>query len=178
VRDLSITSIAEEAGLSRVTLHRRGAKLDDYLVGVLGRASDDLRASLWPVLTAPGRARERLASALEVLCAVCERHAGVMTALFAVPPRPLPGEPERTTSLQFIEPFERLLRDGELDGSLHVTEARADATLVANAVAWTYLHMRQAHGWDESMATERVVRLALAELVAGAPQPAITPQEH
>ena len=96
VRDLSITSIAEEAGLSRVTLHRRGAKLDDYLVGVLGRASDDLRASLWPVLTAPGRARERLATALEVLCAVCERHAGVMTALFAVPPRPLPGGP--TTS--------------------------------------------------------------------------------
>jgi AcrR family transcriptional regulator len=161
---LSITAIAEEAGLSRVTLHRRGARVDDYLIAVLGRASDDLRTSLWPVLTGPGPALARLDAALRVLCDVCERHAGVMMAMYGVPARPLPGRPGRTTSLEFIEPFERLLRDGTLDGTAPSDDPLADATLVANAVAWTYLHMRHAHRWDPATATERVVRLGLAHL--------------
>jgi AcrR family transcriptional regulator len=162
---LSISAIAEEAGLSRVTLHRRGARLDDYLIAVLGRASDDLRASLWPVLTSSGTAEARLREALEILCEVCERHTGVMTAMYSTPARPLPDEPGRTTSMEFIEPFERLLRDGRLDGSLVCDDPVPEATLVANAVAWTYLHMRQAHRWDAETASTRVVRLAIAHLL-------------
>jgi len=162
---LSISAISEEAGLSRVTLHRRGARLDDYLVAVLGRASTDLRASLWPVLTGPGTAEDRMRNALEILCEVCERHTGVMTAMYATPARPLPDEPGRTTSMQFIEPFERLLRDGVLDGSLVCEDPVSDATLVANAVAWTYLHMRQAHRWDRATASTQMIRLAMAHLL-------------
>ena len=79
-----------------------------------------------------------LATALTVLCAVVERHAGVMAAFYRKPPRPLPtdpGRPERTTSIEFIEPFERLLTDGTIDGSLASTDPKHDATLVAMQLA-------------------------------------------
>jgi AcrR family transcriptional regulator len=164
VAGLNISAIAAEAGLSRVTLHRRGARLDDYLVAVLGRVSDDLRASLWPAMTGAGPAAERLAAALRSLCEVCERHAGVMSAMYGRRPRPLPGRPGRTTSFEFIEPFERLLRDGNVDGSLHSADPGRDATLTANMVCWTYLHMRQAHRWDAETAASQVVPAAVAHL--------------
>jgi AcrR family transcriptional regulator len=164
VAGLNISAIAAEAGLSRVTLHRRGARLDDYLVAVLGRVSDDLRASLWPAMTGAGPAAERLAAALRTLCEVCERHVGVMSAMYGHQPRPLPGRPGRTTSFEFIEPFERLLRDGNVDGSLHSADPLPDATLTANMVCWTYLHMRQAHRWDAETAVNHVVPAAVAHL--------------
>jgi len=164
VAGLNISAVAAEAGVSRVTLHRRGATLDDYLVAVLGRVSDDLRASLWPAMTGTGSAAERLAAALRTLCEVCERHAGVMSAMFGHPPRPLPDRPGRTTSFEFIEPFERLLRDGNVDGSLHSAEPLPDATLTANMVCWSYLHMRQAHRWDAETAAGHVVPAAVAHL--------------
>jgi AcrR family transcriptional regulator len=163
----TMTAIADEAGTSRVTLHRRGLSIDDYVVAALGRASDELRAELWPVLTGPGDAATRLTTALTVLCAVVERHAGVMAAFYRKPPRPLPtdpGRPERTTSIEFIEPFERLLTDGTIDGSLASTDPKHDATLVANAVCWTYLHMREAHRWPGPATAEQIVAMATAHL--------------
>src|SRR5690606_2974874 len=122
--------IADEAALSRVTLHRRGAGVDDFVVAVLARASDDLRASLWPAVTASGDAASRLQSGLHVLCEVAERHAAVLTAFYAEPARPIPGRDGRTTSFEFIELFERLMRDGNLDGSLQVDDPAGEATLV------------------------------------------------
>lgn len=163
---LNISAIAEEAGLSRVTLHRRGASVDDYVVAVLGRVSDDLRASLWPAMTGNGPAAERLADALRTLCEVCERHAGIMSAMYGHPARPLPGRPGRTTSFEFIEPFERLLRDGNVDGSLDSADPLPDATLAANMVCWTYLHMRQAHRWNAETAASRVIAATVAHLLS------------
>jgi AcrR family transcriptional regulator len=164
VPGLNISAVAEEAGISRVTLHRRGTSVEDLVVAVLGRASDDLRAALLPVLAGPGVAAARLDAALHVLCEVAERHAGVLTALFGFEPRPLPGRPGRTTSFEFIEPFERLLVDGRQDGTLRAADPRADATLVANAVCWTYLHMRQAHRWAPAVAADRAIAMACAGL--------------
>jgi AcrR family transcriptional regulator len=161
---LTLTAIAERAGVSRVTVHRRGAHLDQYVVAVLGRASDDLRQSLWPLMTSADRAADRLAAALAILCEVCERHSGIMVAMFGVPARPLPDRPDRTTSLEFIEPFAKLIADGLADGSLVGDDAPRQATLTANTVAWTYLHMRRAHGWSAADASARVVGLATAHL--------------
>ena len=171
VRGLTISAIAEEAGVSRVTLHRREVSVDDVVVAVLARASDDLRASLWPALTAAGDAASRLHVALRALCDVAERHAPVLTAFYGQPARAIPGRPGRTTSFEFIEPFERLLRDGAVDGSLHVEDPAAEATLVANAVCWTYLHMRRAHRWSAGRAAERVIALATAHLMVDVPSP-------
>jgi AcrR family transcriptional regulator len=162
---LNLTAIAETAGISRVTMHRRGATVDDYVVAVLGRASDDLRASLWPILTSSEPAADRLRRALTVLCEVCERHTGIMAAMFGVPARPLPGRPGRTTSLQFIEPFAKLLDDGQTDGSITTADPMRDATLLANCVAWTYLHMRRAHGWNPTDTAERTVTMATASFL-------------
>ncbi len=165
VKGLTISAIAGQADLSRVTLHRRGANLDDYVVAVLARASDDLRTSLWPAITGTDDAATRLATALHILCDVAERHAVVLTSFYGAAARPIPGKPGRTTSFEFIEPFERLLLDGSMDGSLHVEDPRGEATLVANSVCWTYLHMRRAHGWPPRRAAERVVAMATAHLL-------------
>jgi AcrR family transcriptional regulator len=165
LRGLTITAVADEAGLSRVTLHRRGVGVDEFVVAVLARASDDLRSSLWPAVTASGDAASRLHAGLRVLCEVAERHAAVLTAFFAESARPIPGRPGRTTSFEFIELFERLLLDGNLDGSLQVDDPATESTLVANAVCWTYLHMRRAHMWPPRTAADRVITLATAHLV-------------
>lgn len=164
LRGLSISAIAEEAAVSRVTLHRRGVSVDDLIIAVLARASDDLRASLWPVMTDSGDAATRLRTALAALCAVAERHGAVLTAFYAEPTRQIPDRPGRTTSFEFIELFERLLRDGDLDGSLRVEDPAAQAALVANSVCWTYLHMRRAHGWTFRATTDLVIDMATASL--------------
>lgn len=165
MRGLTISAVADEAAVSRVTLHRRGITVDDLVVGVLGRASDDLRASLWPAVTSNGDAATRLGDGLEVLCQVAERHAPVLTAFFGEPARPLPDRPGRTTSFEFIELFERLLRDGQLDGTLAVEDPAAQATLIANTVCWSYLHMRRAHRWSAERARRQVIDLATASLL-------------
>lgn len=162
---LTITAIAEEAGLSRVTLHRRGASIDDYVVAVLGRVSEDLRQALWPVLTGAGDAATRLRSALEVLCEVVERHSGVFASFYGTPAWPIPGQPGRTTSLEFIEPFERILTDGRVDGTLRSDDPRRDATFVANTAAWTYCHMRRAHAWDPADTAADVIAVAMSTVL-------------
>lgn len=170
---LTLSAVAEEANVSRVTLHRWGATLDHLLVAVIVRVVEEARGSLWPVLTGPGDAASRLREAFETLCAVCERNAGVMSAMYGVPPRPLPGRPGRTTSLELIDPFERLLRDGVLDGSLRSADPTRDATLVVNTAIWAYLHMRRAHRWPRDEVAARVVALVMADLVAE-PTPSTT----
>lgn len=161
---LSLSAVADEVGISRVTLHRHGVRRGDLLAGVARRTSDDLRASLWPVLTDAGDAASRLATALGVLCQVIDRHAGVLGALYHVPDRPDPARGGRRAGFDFIEPFERLLLDGAIDGSLRSVDAAEDAELVVNAVTWTYLHLRTAHGWPEERAAARTIGLATAHL--------------
>lgn len=162
LRGLNLSSVAEEAGISRVTLHRRGVTVTQLVITVLRRASDELRELLWPVVTGPGSAAERLETAFTTLCDVVDRHAGPMAATFLVPPQPLPEAPERTTSLQFVEPFQRLLADGVVDGSLRSDDPQRDGLLLANAVCWTYLHMRAAHEWGRDDAVAGLVAMAMA----------------
>src|SRR3954465_4224836 len=72
--------IAEEAGLSRVTLHRRGITKDTILTELSARAVDSYRAALWPALTSPGSGAERLKAALEALCAQTEDNLELLVA--------------------------------------------------------------------------------------------------
>lgn len=167
VAGLSLSAIAAEAGISRVTLHRRGATVERLVIAVVGRVSDELREALWPVLTASGPAVDRLEQALLRLCRVAEDHAGVLSAIYRLPVRALPDRPERTTSLEFVEPFQRLLEDGRQDGTLHSDDPAPEAALLANAVVWSYLHMRQAHDWPPEEAAGRVIAMAMAGHRAG-----------
>jgi hypothetical protein len=130
------------------------------------RAAEDVRASLWPALTGPGTAATRFVAALEELCDVVERHRGVLAALFSAKDPPRPDRRGRRSGFDFIEPFERLLRDGVVDGSLRSAEPELDAELAVNAVTWTYIHLRSAHGWTRAAARAKVVGMAVAGLVS------------
>src|SRR3954469_21048093 len=73
--------IADEAGVSRVTLHRRGITKDTILAELSARAVDSYRAALWPALTAPGTGAERLEAALTALCNQAEDNLELLVAL-------------------------------------------------------------------------------------------------
>ena len=167
----TLERIAHEAGLSRVTLHRRGMSRDAIFATLADAAADEYRDALWPALTAMGTARERLELALAALCAVAERNLQVLVALQAesdtVFHEDQPGGAESSTRGAFTDPLVRLLRDGELDGTLHAADVLETATVLFNQVGWTYIHLRTGHRWRPERAERAVVELALHGVAAG-----------
>lgn len=150
--------IAADAGLSRVTLHRRGVTKDGLLAGLAARATEDYRAAMWPTLTGTAPAADRLRDALEVLCTEAERHMGLLVALREQTDAVFHEDDEEAlTRNVFTEPLERLLRDGAADGSLRAVDAAEMATVVFNMVGWTYVHLRTGHGWAPQRARSAVL---------------------
>jgi AcrR family transcriptional regulator len=166
-RDTTLERIADEAGLSRMTLHRRGVTRDAVLDGLAQAFEAEYRGAMWPALTAPGSARERLEQALAALCDMCDANMGLLAAL---------GESARwdifheegdavLTRSVFTEPVERLLRDGAADGSLRAVEDPVEtATVLYNLVSHTYRHLRRGHGWPPERARKGVLGIALEGL--------------
>ena len=154
--------IAAEAGISRVTLHRRGVSRDTILAELATRAADSYRAAMWPVLTGPGAAAERLAAALEAICEQAEEHLDLLVALQAQADAVFhePGD-EPLTRTVFTEPLERILRDGAQDGTLREVEYAEVATVLFNLVGWTYIHLRTGHSWPAERARRNVLAIAL-----------------
>jgi AcrR family transcriptional regulator len=157
--------IADEAGVSRVTLHRRGVTKETILNELSRRAIDGYRAALWPALTAAGSGAERLRLALQSLCDEAEAHLSLLVALRtqtdAVFHEPAP---EAMTRSVFTQPLERLLRDGAADGSLRAVEFEEVATVLFNMVGWTYVHLRMGHGWPPKRASRHLVAMAVEGL--------------
>src|SRR5919197_3721687 len=77
----TVERIAGEAGVSRVTLHRRGISKDAILAELSERAAERYRAALWPALTGPGSGHERLELALAALCDEAEANLELLIAL-------------------------------------------------------------------------------------------------
>ena len=150
----TLERIAAEAGLSRVTLHRRGVTKDGLMTELVARATDDYRRLLWPALTADGTGAERLALALVALCEAAERNTALLVAMRARTDSVFHdgGETEGLTRAVFTEPLERLLRDGIADGSLRQLDPVEAATVLFNMVGWTYIHLRNGHGWNPDRA--------------------------
>ncbi len=168
---VTMSELAAAAGVSRMTLHRRGIGKDDVLEQLGRRLDEEQRDALVEVLAAVGPARERLRRALEALCDVDERYLPVLSALGsrldAIYHEPgAPGEPVLTRA-RFTDGVRRLLEDGRLDGSVQVEDPELAATLVYNAVGHTYRHMRMGHRWPAADARRRVVDL----VVDGLPGP-------
>lgn len=164
-REITTAEVAAAAGLSRMTLHRRGITKEALLAQLDARLEAEYRDALFDALAAPGSARERLHHALGAICAVDERYlallgalAGRLDAVFHEPAPP--GEPVLTRAA-FTDALRRLLEDGAQDGSIAVADPAETATLLFNAVGHTYRHMRTGHGWPADVARERVVRLVL-----------------
>lgn len=167
--------IAEQAGLSRVTLHRRGVTKDGLLAELAARATEEYRKTMWPALTASGSGAERLHAALEALCTSAEENLALLTALRAQSDAVFHrDEEEALTRTVFTEPLERLLLDGIADGSLREVDAEETATVLFNLVGLTYMHMRTGHGWPPERARRAVLDPVwhglLAEATPSAPR--------
>lgn len=157
----TLDRISAAAGVSRMTLHRRGVSKEDILEALALRLGEDYREAFWPALVSKGTGRERLALALEQLCEVTERNLSLHEALSIHVRNTIYHDDRGMTRNEFIEPLERLLLDGAADGSLAAVRTEEMATLLFNAVSHTYAHLRTGHGWPPDRAREGVVGLVL-----------------
>lgn len=164
----TLERIAAEAGVSRVTLHRRGVGKDALLAELVDGATEDYCRAMWPALTAAGSGAERLQAGLLALCASAEQHMALLVALRAQADLVFhrEDEEEAMTRTVFTEPIERLLRDGMADGSLREVDPVEMATVLFNLVGWTYIHLRTGHGWRPGRAATATLEPVLHGLLA------------
>jgi AcrR family transcriptional regulator len=164
----TLERIAKAAGVSRVTLHRRGVTKDGLLAELVTRATQAYREAMWPALTGSGDGAQRLTAALETLCEVAEEQMGLLVALRSRSDEVFHrgGEDEALTRDVFTEPIERILRDGIADGSLREVDPVETATVLFNQVGWTYIHMRTGHGWSAKRSRRGVLDPVLQGVLA------------
>jgi AcrR family transcriptional regulator len=167
----TLERIAAEAGISRVTLHRRGLTKEGILEQLAAEAVERYRDAMWPVLTSAGAADERLREALSVLCGLAEENLSLLLALDARANAAIFHESDAEEALTrdvFTEPLERLLRDGQNDGTVRDLEPTETATVLFNLVGWTYIHLRTGHRWRPERASSATVSVALRGVAAPA----------
>jgi AcrR family transcriptional regulator len=156
----TLERISTAAGISRMTLHRRGLSKRDILRAIGERLEHDYREAMWPALVAKGTGAERMREALELLCSVSEQNRALLEALSASARDAIYHERSLTKKV-FTEPLERLLLDGVEDGSLAGSDIEEMATLLFNAVCHTYAHLRTGHGWAIERARAGVMGLVM-----------------
>lgn len=162
----TLARIAEQAGVSRVTLHRRGVTRAGLIASLAERAAESYRQALWPALTRPGTGLERLECALRAICEVAESNLALLLALDTQSEAVFhdgAGEvgEEVATRSEFTDPLERLLIDGHADGTLRAGDPLETATVLFNQVSSSYLHLRSGHRWAADRARRVVVESAL-----------------
>ena len=169
----TLERISSAAGVSRMTLHRRGVSKADILQAIAAELERDYREAMWPALVARGAGRARLELALGALCEVTERNLALLGALSAAARAAIYHDdaaddgPGALTRDVFVEPLERLILDGGADGTLRPVDATEMATVVFNVIGHTYSHLRADHRWDPERARAGVIGLVLDGLVAG-----------
>ena len=166
---VTVEQIAAEADVSRVTLHRRGLTKDAILARLAEQATERYREAMWPVLTGPEPASDRLVAALGVLCDLAEENLSLLLALDAQANAQIFHTADRTEALTrdvFTEPLERLLHDGVNEGGVRtVSDPIETATVLFNLVGWTYIHLRSGHGWRPARARDATLDVALHGLL-------------
>ena len=165
----TLERIAAAAGISRMTLHRQGITKADIVRALARRFEEEHKQAMWQALVANGTAAERLRLALELQCRLSEQNLAVLDALDGSIGAEIfrePG-PDALTRSVFVDPLQRLLLDGGIDGTLHADDPRETATVLYNAIGHTYRHLRSGHGWSPKRARDGVLALVMDGLVAG-----------
>jgi AcrR family transcriptional regulator len=173
----TLERIAEAAGLSRMTLHRRGLGREEIFALLARDYERDFRETLEPALAGGGTALERLQRALRAICDVTERHLPFLRGLDDEADTRLFHERERRVRSRpgYVDALERLLAEGIRDGSVRSVPVAETATLLVNATDRTYRHLRTAHGWSPTRArTELLTLLARGVAADGPPQASTT----
>ena len=165
----TLTRIAEEAGVSRMTLHRRGLGRDEIFALLARDYEEAFRAALWPTVTGKGTGAERLEAMLVAVCEVTEDHLDFLAALDEESDRRFFHESDDEVHSRegYINPIERLLADGMADGSLRQIAIEETATVLVNATDRTYRHLRRAHDWDPARSRGALIDLLLRGLLPG-----------
>src|SRR6478609_5812712 len=141
----TLTRIAEEAGVSRMTLHRRGLGRDEIFALLARDYEEAFRAALWPSVTGKGNGAERLEAMLVAVCEVTEDHLSFLVAL------------DEESDRRFFH---------ESDPEVHSREVDIEetATVLVNAVDRTYRHLRRAHDWSPVRARAALIDLTMRGL--------------
>lgn len=178
--ELTLERVAHAAGVSRVTLYRRGVNKEGLVAALAARAAQGWQAAMWPALTAPGSGAERLHAALHACCAALELNLPLVAALESSPQTgggtgtgpdlgeltPIGNQMSAATADTYIAPFERLLRDGAADGTLtEQPDPDAAAVLLFSILPRTYLRLRTVHGWEPDRAAALLGDLVLRGLL-------------
>lgn len=159
----TLERIAAEAGVSRMTLHRRGVSRDALRHALGERLEARHDDAMLPALTHTGSGRERLELALAAECELSEANLGLIGALGAGGRDAIYHEdtPRALTRDAFTAPYKRILLDGAADGTLRETDVEETATVLLNLISHTYGHLRREHGWKPDRALGAVVAVAL-----------------
>lgn len=167
--ELGIEDLAGAAGLSRMTLHRRGIGKEEMREGLGNLLAEEFQAASLDALSSPAAAPERLRLGLEGVCRVNERYLGLIEGL-GDDLQPIfheSGDGEVLTKEPFTDALRRILEDGEREGALDGGEdVEATATLLFNAAGWTYRHMRVGHRWEPERARSEVVGLLVSGVLS------------
>jgi AcrR family transcriptional regulator len=161
---VTLEAVADRSGISRATLYRWGITRDAIAASLAEAAAAGWKSAIWPALTAPGTAAERLELAVRASCAAIDQHA----RLLGSGPNPvvdLRSTPPVQSGLGdvFVAPFARLLLDGAADGSLaRVADPTTTATAIFAVLTQSYLALRSNGGTDAMTATNTLVDLILA----------------
>jgi len=159
----SMADIAREAGITRVTLYRRGETRAAILAALRDELAREERDLLLPIVAGEGDARTRLERVLEGVCATTDARAELLAGLDNATLNAIYHEEgdEALTRAEFVAPIVRLLRDGALDGSLRAFAAPEEAaTVLYVQISYTYLHLRREHRWSAERAAAAVVEMA------------------
>ena len=151
----TLERIAEEAGLSRMTLHRHGLGRDE-IFSLLGEAYErDFRVAVAAACALPGTAAERLRRGLAAVCDASERHLSFLRGLDEEADTRLFHE-QGVSRAGYVSPIEQVIRDGIDERSFRRVPVPSTATLLVNAADRTYRHMRIAHAWTPTRARSAV----------------------